>query len=470
MEKNNSKLALKSGAWYTVSNFFIRGIGLITTPIFTRLLTQEEFGDYNNYTSWLTIITIFVTFNLQASILSAKFDYKDKFDQYAFSILALSSVLVAIWSVILNIGSAFFTDYFGLSQLYINSIMVYIAFNMAFTVFQVRARYLFTYKANVFVSTLSVVGTALLSVLLVLHLQDRLLGRVLGPVVVTSLIGFSLYIYLFKKGKKIDFSMWRYALPICIPYLPHLLSMVLLGSMDIIMIRKYCGATDAALYSLAYTIGTIVTILVNSMNEAFSPWLADRLASKDVHGVRKISKIYVVAFIYVAVGIMLISPEVLQILGGEKYISAKYVMAPVTLGCMFQFLYTMFVNIEQYKKKTVGMAIGSVLAAILNYFLNILFIPKYGYIAAAYTTAASYLFLLLIHMFLVYRIGFNRYYSYRFIGVLMILISFITVLVSFMYSLDILRFIIIVVYILVLLVIIFKKKNQLISIIQRRRA
>ena len=55
---------LKSGVWYTASNFLVKGIVFITTPIFTRLLTKTDFGLYNNYVSWLAIITIIVTTNI----------------------------------------------------------------------------------------------------------------------------------------------------------------------------------------------------------------------------------------------------------------------------------------------------------------------------------------------------------------------------------------------------------------------
>ena len=103
---------------------------------------------------------------------------------------------------------------------------------------------------------------------------------------------------------------------------------------------------------------------------------------------------------------MLIAPEMLMIMGGENYISSMYVIPPVMLGCLFQYIYTMYVNIEQFMKKTVGMAFGSALAAIINVALNMLFIPKYGYIAAAYTTLVSYGFLLVFHYILVKELAY----------------------------------------------------------------
>ena len=90
MSLENDKKAIKSGVWYTISNFIVKSIGFITTPIFTRLMTQTEFGNYSKYLSWQSIAVIIMTLNLEATLVSAKYDYKNKFDQYIFSVLNLS--------------------------------------------------------------------------------------------------------------------------------------------------------------------------------------------------------------------------------------------------------------------------------------------------------------------------------------------------------------------------------------------
>lgn len=74
MNPSNNEKALKSGVWYTVANFIMKGIGFITTPIFTRLLSHSEFGLYSNYASWLQTFTMFVTLNLASTFISARFD------------------------------------------------------------------------------------------------------------------------------------------------------------------------------------------------------------------------------------------------------------------------------------------------------------------------------------------------------------------------------------------------------------
>ena len=161
---------------------------------------------------------------------------------------------------------------------------------------------------------------------------------------------------------------------------------------------------------------------------------------------------------------MLISPEILLIIGGKSYLEARYVMTPVTMGCVCQFLYTMFVNIEQFKKKTVGMAIASAIAAITNFGLNNLFIPRFGYLAAAYTTLAGYFLLLIMHMFLVYRLNFAKAYSYKLV-LLSVAVGCICMgIITFLYDYTIVRYIVFLIYLIAVIIVFCKYKSLLIGL------
>lgn len=460
MESNNRK-ALKSGLWYTFSNFFVRSIGFLSTPIFTRLLTHAEYGAYNNYTSWLAIITIFVTLNLESSLISARFDYKDKFDEYIFSILSLSSLSAVIWFIFLNVFSKQAESFLGLDRAYINAMLLYLLFLPAINLFQARERYYYEYKKTVITSLILAIGTAFVSVLLVINLNDKLTGRILGSVIPTVIIGLIFYIYFIRKGKKVKIKYWKYVLPICLPYVPHLLSMTLLNSTDRIMIKHWCGDEATALYSLAYNCGTLVTMFLTALNSAFSPWLGEKLSERNYRDIRDFSKKYIVAFLFLAIGIMIIAPEILLILGGKSYLEAIYVMSPVSMGCICQFLYTLFVNVEQFKKKTIGMAIASAVAASVNLLLNWIFIPRYGYLAAAYTTLVGYLCLLCIHMFLVYRLKLSIIYSYKFIACAFAIAFILMIIITMGYNNDIMHYITIMAYCIFALYFAAKNKSNI---------
>ena len=90
-------------------------------------------------------------------------------------------------------------------------------------------------------------------------------------------------------------------------------------------------------------------------------------------------------------GVMLIGPEVIRILASKEYAEAIYCIPPVAASIFFTYLYTLFINVEFYFEKTTYSMIVSVLGAILNVFLNYILIPKFGYIAAGYTTLVCYI-------------------------------------------------------------------------------
>ena len=351
MDANNNVKALKSGVWYTAANFITKSIGLITTPLFTRLLSHTDYGLYSNYVSWLSTFSVFAALNLGASFISARFDFEKDFDGYVSSTLVLSSLVTSIWAIIIDLFSAFFVSLTGVEKHYINIMVVYMLFSSAVDMYQARERYYFEYRKSVLTSLLITFSTAFLSVVLVVGFEDKLMGRILGSALPTITIGTVLYIFLLKKGRRINISYWKYALPICLPYIPHALSLSLLNSMDKMMITKICGAEENALYSVAYTCGAVVTLLVTSLNTAFSPWLGEKLNQKSYIEIRKVSKYYIALFVFGACGVMLLTPELLLVMGGKSYNGAIFVMPPVAFGCVCQFMYTMYVNVEQFKKK-----------------------------------------------------------------------------------------------------------------------
>ena len=469
MSMDNNKKALKSGVWYTASNFLVRSIGFVTTPIFTRLLTKTEFGAYNNYTSWLAIITIFVTLNLESTLISARFDFKEKFDEYILSVLALSSLSVAFWFVLLNVCHDEAETVMGLQSLYINAMLLYLLFLPAINLFQARERYYYEYKKTAITSILLSLGTAIISVVLVVTMNDGLSGRIIGSIIPTIVFGAFFYCFFIRHGKKVKITYWKYALPMCIPYIPHLLSLTLLNAKDRIMIERWCGSEDTALYSLAYNCGALVTLFLTSMNSAFSPWLGEKLSKNEFGEIRKFSKVYIIGFLFLALGVMLIAPEILLILGGKSYMEAIYVMSPVSMGCVCQFLYTLFVNIEQFKRKTVGMAMASVIAALVNLGLNWLFIPRIGYLAAAYTTLFGYLCLLIIHMYLVYKLQLHKVYSYRFVVMSVVIGLIAMVLITLTYSNSIVRYILIVIYCVIIAIILLKNSRKIKAVFTNRK-
>lgn len=365
-------------------------------------------------------------------------------DGYVFSMMTLSIFSTAVWWILVNILYNFFYEILLIKREYINSMFLYLLFYPCVSLFQNAERY--KYKLTVLTSMFVSIGASLLSVILVYFERDKLSGRILGYILPTVFVGVIVGCYFLVKIKRPKLEYWKYALPIVLPYIPHLLSMSILSNMDRVMIRKICGAESVALYSLAYICGMIMTMLVGSVNSAYAPWLADKLDDHEYTTIQNISFPYVASFSYLAVGCVLVAPEILYILGGDDYLEAIYVIPPVAAGCLMQFIYCMYVNVEQYAKRTVGMAIASIFAAAVNYILNWFFIPILGYIAAAYTTFAGYFILLILHMLLVRRAGYEKIYKNTLIFICAITTAIIIISISIILKLRGVRYMILAFY------------------------
>ena len=89
---------LRASFWYLICNFLQKAVAVIFTPIFTRLLTTQEYGHYGIFNSWDLIISVFVTLNLSYGVFTQGM-VKNSGDRKSFaaSFQGLTFVLFCIW-------------------------------------------------------------------------------------------------------------------------------------------------------------------------------------------------------------------------------------------------------------------------------------------------------------------------------------------------------------------------------------
>ena len=96
---NSLSVQVKATIWFFVCSVLQRGISVITTPIFTRLLTTGEYGQYSVFNSWLSIIQIIVTLQLAAGVYTMGIvKFKDEEKVFTSSLQGLNLVLCLVWT------------------------------------------------------------------------------------------------------------------------------------------------------------------------------------------------------------------------------------------------------------------------------------------------------------------------------------------------------------------------------------
>lgn len=451
-----------------LSSFFLKAIGFITTPIFSRIMTLEEFGDYNNFTSWLGIISVISSLSLVSTLIRARFDFEDQLYSFVKTISLFGMVTAIFVDLIFVINKSFFCELFSMNERMLYFLCAYIIVSPLYDIFLNLERFNYKYKLVVWLTLIVSVSSVLLSLLFMHFWDDHLIARVMGSYLPSFIVSCFLFLYFLFRGKEVRWDYVKYSVPIAIPFVFHLLSGTILNSADRTMIRNICGANDTALYSMAYNLALIVSVIWSSMNSAYSPWLGEKLSQKEYIVIKKTCYLYIGLFSFIVFILVLLSPEILFVLGGNKYLVALNVVPPVMIGYYFVFIYSMYVNVEQFEKKTLGMAIATGVTATLNVLLNYLFIPLVGYIAAAYTTLACYIVLYAIHYFLYLRLRIGHIYDDRFIFLLSIFMIITSFFIQFLYKKTIIRYSILFVILIGTIIAILKNRARLIHFIKRK--
>ena len=403
------KTGVKAALWFTVCNLLQKGIAMITMPIFTRLLTTEQYGVLTIYNSWYSVISIIVTLILAGGIInSGRTKSPERRNEFISAMQGLSTVVTIVFFAVYLCAHNFFNNLFDLSTLFVLTMFLQLLFEPAYLFWAQRQRYEYRYKSLVAVTLFTAAASPICAVLAILHTEYKVEARIISFALVNACVGLIFYIIQLYRGKKLfvkDF--WKFALAFNLPLVPHYLSQIVLGQSDRIMIEKLTGLSDAALYGVAYNIAATVTIFVNAINNSFVPSLYQNMKKGSYGDIRKTADMLCLFMAAVISIFMLLGPEGIAILAAPEYSAAKWVFPPVAASVFFVYIYALFINIEFYFEKTQYVMLVSVAAALLNIGLNYIFIQKYGYIAAAYTTVFCYILFSVGH-YLLYKMITKR--------------------------------------------------------------
>ena len=405
---NVLSLPLKATIWFAICQFLQKGISMLTTPFLTRLLSTEEYGVISTFISWENILIVIVSLSLSKAILNLCVRYDEK-DMVLTSILGLSILVMVPWCLIVLFFHDTISQLSGLSINFLVALFICAFFQNIMTCWITRMEYSYAYKPVVFVTILYSAVVSFGGVLVTYFISRTALSKICVQTIALIAIGVFIIISSYKKSPVWnDFKVWKFALGFCIPLIPHYLSDIVLSSADRIMINSMCGSSDTAIYSIAYSVGSLIAIVTGAINSAFAPYQYQKIKSKEYDTLAKNTN-YIMAFVaFCLLGIMLFGREIILIFGGQKYIDSIALVIPICLGVYFNYMFQLFARVQEYYEQKHTIVVASVSCAALNIVLNYIFIKIYGYKAAAYTTFVCYFAFCFLH-YVFYRIACRKH-------------------------------------------------------------
>lgn len=426
------------------STVLLRGISLITSPLFSRLLGTNGYGILSTYSVWTNVISTVCTLQTQGTIVNARVEYDESAQKgYQSSVLTLSMLVYACFCAVILLFLKPISSLLELDALLIVLMLVQ-AFG-AFAVSFLNNKFTYEFKAgrNLLLSVGSTLLTLGVSVVIVslMPQQSRYVGRIWGLAGTYGLYGLAASIYILRSGRTFyKKEYWRFCLTLAVPVVFYTLSDLLLGHSDVVMLRSMLGNDEAGIYSMAYNLANVLFTIFTALNNSWTPFFFDDMKQGNRERVRSQAKNFLEVFTVLSVGFILLAPEVFHLYAREDYWDGTQLITIFAASFFLNFLCTFPVNFEYYRKKTRMVAFATVSSALLNIGLNYVLIQSMGMAGAAVATLLSHVFQYTFHVLYSQHIGGGNYpFGLRLWGGYALSFAAVALLVWFTPSLRLLR-------------------------------
>lgn len=387
---------LRHGSVYMLSFVVIQAIMVLSIPVFTKLLSPSDFGIYEVYNNTVRFLGVIISLNLYAGFYRYYFEeHVDKRILMQF-LLRIAFISFLIGAVLLYVFKSQLLRLANLpAELFIwipIGIFSTIIFNF-FTTYNNAQQ--FSTRAGIWQLVIQILRVAS-AILFVLFVSKNYFGRIVGENIILFIISILLVLLYFRKyiGWKEDLANKMEIVKYSAGFIPIGLSSYIVSYVDLVLINNLQGSNASGVYSYAYKFAIIYSGFSQAFVTANRPnlfnLLKDNNENEVISQMRSMFKLITVlacVFIFFAADagkILSLKPE---------FDAALHLLPVLILAYVFSDMAEIYNFFLYYSKKVKLFYVSFVTTAIVNFVLNLLLIPRYGYEIAAYTTLVSFMVL-----------------------------------------------------------------------------
>lgn len=382
-------------------------VGVIAIPIVTRLFSPVDYGNYVLVLSTVTVLAALVGW-LDMSIIRFHPVYERDKKLDIFYSTVIKWLLISVLGISILFSTILFIGKNYISHNLYHLMMIGVGVFMCLSLFQVLVSFLRTKRLAGWYSYLiswKSIGTYVVGLGLILGFNFGIEGLLWGMIV--SMISVVPWVWkkvlnssLFLKRKlslELSAKMVKYGFPLVVGNL----AAWVLSLSDRYVLEFFKGAHEVGVYSASYIVGEHAILPITSLLAlSYGPlsihiWEKEGKEKSQIF-INKLARYFLIICLPAVVGLSVLAKLIIGILVAQEYFEGYYVIPFVAFGIFFLGLQWIFATGLRYYEKACLIMSSIGIAAILNLGLNFLFIPRYGYLAAAITTFVSYAFLLLI--------------------------------------------------------------------------
>lgn len=407
------KKLIKHSVIYSFSNIAAKAIGVVLLPLYTKYISLSDFGILGILEVTLLIAVEFLNLGQGQSLLmlNNSDEYKSKRKSTLFSIVIFSLIVCTIFIILseslLPSVSKFFAES-GQFYNYLRFCIYIISFRLLNNLFLNKLR---ADERPVFYTIAGLIKLLLtlgFAIYFVAFAQKGILG-VLYSYVIAEAVTFIILLpsMISQMSLSFDKKIISVSLKFGIPLIFGSLAMMLLNVSDRYIIKYYIDYATVGLYDLGYRIaGVLNMFLIMPFTLTLIPFAYKQYGQEgDKRYYTKIMTYMTFILVWAGLGLSLFGKEIIKVFAlNPKYWDA-YIVVPVVVFSYIFFGMRIVASLGMFlTKNTKYVAYTTTIASLFNIGLNFWWIPKFGMMAAAYSTLISFILLYLI----------TYYYSNRF--------------------------------------------------------
>ena len=403
---------LRQSFWSTIVIYFGVLLGFINSIIlFPKFLTTEQIGLIRQIISASTILIPIATFGVSSTYVKYYPLFKDSLIEKK-QFFSLNLIITLIFCSIVLLSLFFFLDEIKLlfsekSQLFFDYfyIVYFILFIMSISILieaYLRARY-DTILSNIINGVSNRFLTAVTVILLSLSVID--FDYLIKSQVIIYSIGLIVLIYYANKKDKLSVTIRFEKIKKHFSKIFNYRSYAFLGSfsniivlnVDVLMVTSLLGLSQTGIYTTAFYIGMVIEIPRRAISQISIPFISENIKNNKIKEIEKNYKevslhqmlIGILFFILVVTNldnIFSLIPNSNEFIKGKDVV---YIIGLSKLIIMFFSYNSELISLSKYYRFTV---ITIIILAFVSIILNLILIPKYGMIGAAYASLISIAF------------------------------------------------------------------------------
>lgn len=396
---------------YFLSGMLARALGFLLIPLYTHFISPHEYGIWGIAGTVSLFLGTLMSLGMPMAV--GRFYFDGKSDEERANTLGTIFFVLAVFPLILLImfewaGEGIFG---GITPgVPYKPYMQLVAWSTYFSNFSVVPLMVLRSRQEAKRYVVLNLGQAItiygLAVFLVAFARLGVLGIFLANLA-ASILFMPVYVWEILKHRYLRFSTGQLSkvLKYALPLLPHAFAGWILINSDRLILARNESLTIVGIYTLGYSIGIVVQNFADGATSAWFPtFFASESTGSHQHEVIKAASYIIISISALATGFVISMHHLASWFLPGSYRGAEAVIAWVAAsGILVQVYYLLSYSIH-YSKKTIFVFLISSTAALTNVCLNLLLVPRFGYLAAAANTFVAYLVMAILSSFIGHRI------------------------------------------------------------------